>query len=220
MELKKTKKADLRQWRAVFFLSGLVFTLAVTLLAFEWKSHPSKIEISDGGTLIFDEDFVSNTQRQKPMPKKPLKVVADKIRIIDDSKDIDPDDDLLLGDEWDPDMYMDTVDNQKYDEDPDVFFAFPEIPPKFNGNLQEYLVNNTKFPALAKEMNIQGTVFVKFRIGADGKTSRIEVLRGVDKSLDEEAKRVVRSMPPWEPARQGDRKVSTEVVISVKFILK
>jgi protein TonB len=99
------------------------------------------------------------------------------------------------------------------------FFAVEE-PPMFPGGesaLLEYIAENTKYPAEALENNIQGKVIVRFAVSADGSVKRIEVLRGVHPLLDEEAVRVISTLPLWKPGKQNGKPVPVWFFVPVRF---
>ncbi|MDQ3192233.1 MAG: energy transducer TonB [Bacteroidota bacterium] len=76
-----------------------------------------------------------------------------------------------------------------------------------------------KYPQMAKDAGIQGTVYVTFVIGSDGKVTDVKVLRGV-KGLDDEAIRVVQKMPAWSPGKQRGKAVSVQYNLPIRFVLK
>ncbi len=74
--------------------------------------------------------------------------------------------------------------------------------PKFPGGveaLRKYISDNLIYPAIAQEQGIQGTVVVEFTIEEYGRVGNVKVVKSVDESLDNEARRVVRLMPNWIP---------------------
>ena len=79
-------------------------------------------------------------------------------------------------------------------------FDVVEENPEFVGGmakLYEYLGKNIQYPEMAKENGIQGKVFVQFVVWKDGTIKDVKVVKGVHKTLDSEAQRVVKSMPKW-----------------------
>ncbi len=62
-----------------------------------------------------------------------------------------------------------------------------------------FLVQNIKYPEQAKKNGIQGKVFVTFVIETDGSITNVKVLRGIGGGCDEEAARVIKLMPKWNP---------------------
>ena len=83
-----------------------------------------------------------------------------------------------------------------------------------------YISNNVRYPAEALDAGIEGRVTTMFIVERDGTLSNIQVLRGVEPSLDAEALRVIRSMPTWAPGRQGDKAVRTRYTVPVNFTIQ
>ena len=100
---------------------------------------------------------------------------------------------------------------------------FPDVEAQFPGGmsaLQQYIMENVKYPVEALEKGIQGRVYLSFVVEKDGTLTQIKVERGVSMELDREAKRVVRAMPKWKPGYQGGHKVRVIYVIPINFALK
>ncbi len=94
----------------------------------------------------------------------------------------------------------------------------PEFPDG-NAGLGKYLSENIKYPKKALKKNITGKVFVQFVIDKTGKVIDVTVPRGVDKSLDKEAVRVVKSMPNWKPGMKDGVPVKVRYTIPINFKL-
>ncbi|MFM8564797.1 MAG: energy transducer TonB, partial [Bacteroidota bacterium] len=77
----------------------------------------------------------------------------------------------------------------------------------FNTKTRQFIGKNFEFPEMARQMGIQGKVWVSFIIEKDGRITDVTVDRGVDKLLDEEAVRVVKLFPKMTPAKVGGRAV-------------
>ncbi|UJP64689.1 M56 family metallopeptidase [Mongoliitalea daihaiensis] len=104
---------------------------------------------------------------------------------------------------------------------PDVFDMVEEAP-EFAGGMEAlnaFLAANLKYPQQAKEMGIEGTVYVMFEIHPDGKVKNEELLRGIGGGCDEEALRVVKMLPDWIPGKQGGEEVAVRMRLPVKFKL-
>jgi periplasmic protein TonB len=98
----------------------------------------------------------------------------------------------------------------------------PEMP-SFPGGITEmqtYLVNNIRYPGEAREISIQGTVYLRFVVEPDGSITNITILRGIGGGCEEEALRVVKSMPNWVPGKQNGHPVRVILTLPVKFSLK
>lgn len=97
-----------------------------------------------------------------------------------------------------------------------VVEQMPEFPGGYE-KLPEYLQNNVVYPQEAKDARIEGRVFVTFIIEADGSVSNVKVLRGIGYGCDEEAVRVVESMPKWEPGYQKGVAVRVQSNLPIPF---
>lgn len=107
-------------------------------------------------------------------------------------------------------------------EEEKVFIAVEEAP-EFPGGqtaLLQYIANAVKYPVIAQENGVQGTVYVTFVVNKDGSVSNAKVLRGVDPSLDAEALRVVSTLPKWKPGKQSGTPVRVSYNVPIKFQLQ
>jgi protein TonB len=127
--------------------------------------------------------------------------------------------------------YNDTATVVKAVEKPKVIQEEEEPPaqviveqmPEFPGGEEEllkYLAQHIKYPQIAKETGITGTVYITFVISSKGKVKDVKVLRGIGGGCDEEAVRVVQSMPDWKPGRQNSQNVPVQFNLPVKFVLQ
>lgn len=95
--------------------------------------------------------------------------------------------------------------------------------PSFPGGtnaLNTFIASNLKYSVVAQENGIQGRVVVKFIVEKDGSISNVEVNRSVDPDLDNEAMRVIKNMPKWNPAKQNGTEVRAYYYVPVAFRLK
>ncbi len=101
----------------------------------------------------------------------------------------------------------------------EVFHAVEQMPefPGGQSALMKYLSNNIRYPQMALANDIQGRVVVKFVVEKDGSVSGVTVVRGVDKDLDKEAVRVVKSMPKWQPGKNNGQAVRCWFNLPVTF---
>lgn len=117
------------------------------------------------------------------------------------------------------DAYDDTTKKAAEEE----IVAIPEQQAHFPGGeiaMREYLNKNLRYPQMAKEANIEGKVYISFLVGTDGSISDVTVMRPVHPSLDNEALRVIKSMPDWVPAENHGKKVREKMIIPVHFSLE
>jgi periplasmic protein TonB len=102
-------------------------------------------------------------------------------------------------------------------------FTVVEEQPGYPGGEEariSYLQQNIKYPEEAKELGIQGKVFVTFVVEVDGSITDVRVLRGIGGGCDEEAIRVVKSMPKWVPGKQRGVPVRVQFNLPIKFTLQ
>jgi TonB family protein len=101
----------------------------------------------------------------------------------------------------------------------DVVEQMPEFPggPKA---LMEYLMKNVSYPKSAFDANIQGRVLAQFVVDKEGTVRGAHVVKSVDPALDNEALRVINSMPKWTPGRQNGKLVNVKYTIPVTFNLQ
>lgn len=95
----------------------------------------------------------------------------------------------------------------------------PQFPDGGEAGLIKFISSNLRYPAICAENNISGKVIVAFVVNKDGSVSDFKVIRGVDKNLDNEALRVLKSMPRWNPGKQNGRPVRVRYNVPVTFKL-
>lgn len=85
--------------------------------------------------------------------------------------------------------------------------------------MQKFITDNLNYPTAAADNGIEGNVNLEFIVKADGSISSIKVVRMIDPYLEEEAIRLVRKMPAWEPAISNGAAVDMPVKITIPFRL-
>ncbi|HEX2969241.1 MAG TPA: energy transducer TonB [Bacteroidales bacterium] len=121
------------------------------------------------------------------------------------------------------DIPVEVKEEVQEEEPEEVPFVVVEEMPMFPGGdvaLLKYIGENTQYPEVAKENNIQGRVIVRFCVTAKGGVSQVSVLKGVDPELDAEAIRVVQTLPPFKPGKQGGKPVPVWYMVPITFTLK
>ena len=108
-------------------------------------------------------------------------------------------------------------------EAPQQIFTIVEQMPEFPGGEEElfkYLGKNIKYPSMARENGITGTVYVTFVVEGNGEISDVKKLRGIGGGCDEEAMRVVKAMPSWRAGKQNGKSVRVQYNLPIKFTLR
>jgi protein TonB len=225
MEAKKTPKADLTKKSGMFLNLGLAVAVGITLAAFEYKSDDGGDlkdlgQVSDNFEEILD---IPITEQPPPPPPPPIeqpviKEIPDEVKIEDKIEvnfDVDVKETTVIKEVVIADV---PVVVEKVDEIFDVVETQPS-PPGGMSAWNKYLSDNLKYPTQARRMGVEGRVIVVFVVNTDGSIQDVEVLRGIGGGCDEEAVRVVKGAPKWEPGKQRGRPVRTRMRLPIRFKL-
>jgi protein TonB len=216
MEPKKNPDISIENKKGLFFQVGLVITLVIVLGAFEWKSY-EKVAYNLGQLNLDDlEEEIIPITKQEVKPPPPPPPPPEVIEIVED--DVEIEDEIEIEDtESDEDVEIEIE-----EDDDEEFFMVVENMPEFPGGdlgLMKYIQKNVKYPAIAKEYNITGKVYVSFIVDKKGSVTNVKIVRGVDKNLDAEAMRVVKSLPKYKPGKQRGKSVRVMFTIPINFTL-
>ena len=216
MQIKKNPKISLENKKGLLFQIGLVVALVAVIIAFEWKSY-EKNEYNLGQLNLDDmEEEIIPITKQEVKPPPPPPPPPEIIEIVEDDEIIE--EELEIEDtesDEEEEIIIEEVDD-------DEFFMVVENMPEFPGGdlgLMKYIQRNVKYPAIAKEYNITGKVYVSFIVDKSGSVTNVKVVRGVDKNLDAEALRVVKSLPKYKPGKQRGIAVRVMFTIPINFTL-
>ena len=226
MEEKKSPKANLENKKLMFMQIGMIISLLIAWLAFEHKSY-DKREIDPSllrQTEVVEEEMVEITKQeeQKPQPVEVPKQTT-QLEIVQDDVEVE---DIEINAEVDQqeviEEYVPVEVEEEEVQEQEIFQIVEEMPayPGGDQKLMEYVAKNIKYPQIARETGIQGRVFVGFVVEPDGSVSNVKVLRGIGGGCDEEAMRVVKSMPKWKPGKQRGKAVRVSYMLPVNFKLQ
>lgn len=231
MEIKKTPKADLENKKFLFREIGLILTLCIVYIAFEWKTYETQIAELSAETIapITEEEMIPITTKEPPAqieaPKQPdvsdfIDIVSDEV-VVEDDILISTEDNASLGVDI-KDYVEEVVEEEIVEEIP---FAIVEDKPSFNGGdptteFQKWVYSKIEYPEIARENGIQGRVYLSFVVDVDGTVKNIKVLRGVDPTLDKEAVNVISKSPKWIPGKQRNKPVRVTYTFFINFQLR
>ncbi|MBO7367879.1 MAG: energy transducer TonB [Paludibacteraceae bacterium] len=228
MEIKKSPKADIENSKSTSLLIGLTVAMGILFAAFEWSQ--SEIKIYDEAlqnVVEEDEEMVEVTFRDEtpppPPPPEPETVLSDVYDIKENTEEVQTAD-FSTEDDANKGVEIHEVVQQVEEEEPEeqkihlVVEKMPEFPGG-NDAMNRWLSKNIKYPLIAQENGIQGRVVCQFVVNSDGKIVDVQVVRGVEASLDAEAVRVIKSMPAWTPGRQGGKNVRVKYTLPIRFKL-
>ncbi|PCE63154.1 energy transducer TonB [Sediminicola luteus] len=240
MKPKKNPNVDLNRNSGLYFVIGLTLVLFLTWRALELKTYDKEIVVEnvlDAEDVTIEE--VPITQTIKTPPPPPPVAAPQVIEIVEDLEDIE--ETVIESTEADQDAVVsdvvvdvDDVEVGESFEEISVPFSIIEDVPIFPGcekgdneakracfkkKIQEHIAKNFEYPGMAKELGIQGRVFVLFTINSQGHVSGVKS-RGPDKLLTKEAERIIGLLPKMKPGKQRGRPVKVPYSIPITFKLK
>ena len=229
MEIKKSEKANLENKKLLFLEVGLILSLLIVYIAFEWTSTETNTAMLEDNTeILVEEEIIStNMETPPPPPAAPkIPVLSDQIDIVDD--EIELEDDMFMNLEDNANLGVEIMDyvevQEEVVEEEAIPFQLVEEKPSFQGGdanqFSKWVNSRLVYPEIAKENGVQGRVTLQFTVEKDGSVTKVRVLRGVDPSLDKEAVRVVSMSPKWKPGKQRDRAVPVTYTVPVIFQLR
>lgn len=234
MEVKKNPKADLSRNSSFYFVLGLAVVMGLVWFALEWKTYDkgNDYDISLNVEDMLDEE-VPMTEQLKTPPPPPPPAAPEVIEVVEDEEEVE--ETVIESTETSQEEEIVEVDDIVVDdveEDIEVPFAVIEDVPVFPGcegasdkkacfneMMQKHIRKNFRYPEMAQEMGIQGRVAVMFTIQKDGSIGNIR-LRGPDKNLEAEARRIIEKLPKMTPGKQRGRAVRVPFSIPITFKLQ
>lgn len=227
-EVKKSPKANLEVHRNTFILMGLVVGLSLLFFAFEWSTQTRKLDETVLVQDVLAEEEIEITRREPTPPPPPpppepetpefIEVVEEKVETKLEIKTEDDQSQRQMQTYVPP-----PPPKPKQEEVTEEIFVVVEDQPLFPGGnaaMMKFLSDNIKYPVIAQENNIQGRVICNFVVEKDGSITDVQVVRGVDPSLDREAVRVIQQMPRWKPGKQRGQAVRVRFTLPVVFRLQ
>ena len=234
MKNRKADNVNLEHKKTMFFLIGMVVTLLTIWIAFEWRSYERNL--MDLGQLNIDieDEIIPITQRQQQPPPPPPPAPPEVIQIVENESEIEEVE--FESTEMEESEEIEFV--EEVEEVTDEIFNFAVVENKpvypgcenyateeekfqcFNSSIMKHISKNFKFPEMARQMGIQGRIYVNFVVEKNGSISNITIARGVDKLLDDEAIRVVKLLPKFQPAKQRGKPVRMQYTVPINAKLQ
>lgn len=227
-EVKKSPKANLEKQRSTYVLMGLVLGASLLFFAFEWSSQTKKLDESVLVQDITAEEEIEITRREPtppPPPPPPEPETPEIIEVVEE--EVDTKMDIQVEDDQSKRQTQVYVPppppKPKEEEVTEEIFVVVEEQPEFPGGnaaMMKFLGDNINYPIIAQENGIQGRIICNFVVERDGSITDVQVVRGVDPSLDKEAVRVIQQMPKWKPGKQRGSAVRVRFTLPVVFRLQ
>ena len=236
MNVKKNPNANLENKKSLFFLIGLAIALTASYSVLEYKSPVQKMTIQKAGYFNSNMDDLPPVTKPKELKKPKPILQPDIIEVVENNKDILIELNIPISESFvDEPIDMNDFEEATEEDVPMVFETVEDLPlfpgyedisdnkeqkDAFMKEIMKHVRKNFKYPEIAKEMGIEGRVFVQFVISKEGRITNAIVLRGIDKSLNNEALRIVNKIPKLTPAKQRKVPVSVSFVLPITFRLQ
>lgn len=233
----KLRKRYSRTVLIAMLIGVIILATAVITPFINAKANESKAKRAERQVEIKMENLDTPTEQvapPPPPPPPPTDVVQQQKYVPPQVVDsIKPEDvkQLMTADQAQTEVtnkevveVVQQVKEEVQEEEPEQqpFVVVEEMPmfPGGDAELLKYIGEHTQYPEIAKENNIQGKVIVRFCVTPKGGVSQVSVLKGVDPELDKEAIRVVNTLPPFKPGKQGGKPVPVWYMVPIAFTLK
>ena len=223
MEIKKSPKADLQNKRGLLLEIGLIIALGGVIAAFAWTPKEQKIEKLDLNIAPVEEEIMEITRQEQKPPEPPKKteitVITDILKVVTNDTKITTNVDFAeFEDDVEIVQQVAVEEEEIVEEQP---FLVAETMPSFQGgslnDFRNWVQSKVRYPAIAQENGISGKVVLTFVIEKDGRLTNIQVLQTPDRSLSEEAIRVLQQSPKWSPGKQRNQPVRVRYTLPVEF---
>ncbi len=216
-------------------LIGYVLVLAAIFVAFEWTQR--EVKIQEDNEIVYDmaveEDMIPITRQEQTVvapPPAAAPATPEILEVVENEEEL-PEEEIQTSEETNQSITTSTGTGAPTavvagppapvveEVEDDRILDVPEEQAEFPGDVYAWLNKNIKYPAICQEQGIQGRVTVQFVINRDGSIVDVKVLRSPNEDLSAEAARVVKAMPKWKPARQGNKPVRQRYTLPVMFRL-
>ena len=220
MEPKKNTPYDLGKKRKFHLAIGFIISLSLITVAFEWRTPIEPIEIPlHPATEEAVLPPIPPTTHEPPKPKIQPVVVS-----VPDDQEVEVDVEFILDVQIDDEIIAEYVDHALPPEESiDDVLIFAETQPSFPGGLEafyRYVGQSVHYPRQAVQRGVSGKVFIEFVVDKDGSLSDIRVAKGIGAGCDEEALRVIKNAPRWNPGKQRGRAVRVRMMVPITFSLQ
>lgn len=224
----------LREQKTTNFLAGFILALGALFVALEYTQREMTAVDED---IIYsfqmEEDVIPLTLHQEVMSAPPAAAptvteffneVQDDVVLQDDElftfndalSNVGKDGNSVGVDEEGKGPIVATV---APTQEPFEIVTFPDTPAEFPGDINKWLSQNLRYPAICQEQGVQGRVVVSFVVKLDGSIDSIKIRRSPSPFLSTEAERVVKMMPKWTPALKDNKYVPSYFNLPILFRL-
>jgi len=215
--LEKTKLSNM--------MVGFSIVAGVTLAAFSYRTN------LETGININTPKYSSElTYEEFETPKQEIPINIPKTEETQPQQEIDLNQEIKIIDNTNKEQKETVIEtiNVVYEEPIVIDIVepvvdFPDVEAQFPGGeemMRKWMQENIVYPEISMENGDQGRVYLKFVVERDGTITNVEVMKGTTRDLDNEAKRIVRNMPKWNPGESSGNKVRSSFTLPINFELQ
>lgn len=226
MEPKKTKQADLLEYRPLFLSIGLTTSLLLVITAFQIKSKSNDeiIQLANSTNVVEEILDIPPTTIQPPPPALQLPKITEVANEAEIIEEVEVNFDIEIGIDTKVEEIVLAAPSAVEEETEavdEIFIVVEESAVPVGGMPAFYKMasENLHYPPQARRMNVEGKVFVEFVVDKEGKIGNIVVVKGIGSGCDEEAVRILNLSPDWKPAKQRGKPVKQRIVLPIFFKL-
>jgi protein TonB len=246
----KFPEVDVFGLSGTFFNLGLAVSLGLTILAFSWTQYEDVVYIPDGA-LEYEEDIMMEPPRTAEPPPPPPPPPPPVIEEVPEEEILEEEQVEFVDQSVEEETVVEAPVIEKAPPPPppppppepvvEEIFKVVEDMPRFPGcedmggtkqekkacadkKMLEFIYKNIKYPAIARENGVDGTVVIQFVVEKDGSITDAKIVRDIGATCGAEALRVVNLMNQegyqWIPGKQRGRPVKVQFNLPVKFKLE
>lgn len=243
----KYREVDAFRYSGTLLNFGFLAALLIAILAFSWTQYDSEVFIPDNA-LELDDDIEIEPPRTAEPPPPPPPPPPPVIQEVPEEEVTEPppkqvSQEIVNDDPVEAPPEVKEVPKEKpkpkpkpKEKVPDEIFQVVEEMPRFPGcesegdkeaqkkcasdKMIKFIYGNIKYPPIARENGVEGTVVIRFVVDKDGSVTAPEIVRDIGAQCGAEALRVVNMMPKWIPGKQRGQAVKVYFNLPVKFRLE
>jgi protein TonB len=224
MAIKNAKANREGVEKRLFFFIGLTLSLLIVLFAFEYKvSETAPLIILEGGNNEIEMMAEIPLTEQPPPPPPAIQNIPQIITEVANDEEVIEDLKVEIDVEATADMTVEEVVFEEVEIEEEVveqvFNIVEQYPEPVGGYaaFYQFLNSNLRYPKDALRDKVEGKVFVQFVIEKNGTLTNFKVMKGIGSGCDEEAIRVLQTVPNWVPGRQRGNNVRVYRTIPIIF---
>jgi len=204
---------------------GFSIVAAITLASFSYRTS-----IETGVDLKTPTHTSELTYEELETPKDNIPINIPKTKETQPQQEVDLNQEIKTVDNQNKEQKETVIETITVIEDEPVVIEivepvvdFPDIEADFPGGeemMRKWMQENIIYPDISIENGEEGKVYLNFVVEKDGLITNVVIMKSATKDLDNEAKRLIRNMPKWDPGETNGKKVRSSFTLPINFELQ